>query len=78
MGSGGVGKFGSRGSGLPSVHIKYEIKPHYKLFPFKWYDVIEEKWETDGTYVPMMTTKKIQERVNLKTAVGMRKLMKPT
>lgn len=77
MGAGMGGKFGAGGY-RPSVHIAYIIKPHYKFYPFKWYDVIEDKWETDGTYVPVNTKNIIMERVNKKTAMGMRKLLKPT
>lgn len=71
MGFGGV-NYGY----TPSKWVNYEIKPHYKLFPFKWYDLWEEKWESDGTHVPISSLTMLAERQPLQVVVGMKKLLK--
>lgn len=71
MGVGGV-NFNYR----PSSWVVYIIKPHYKLFPFKWYDLLEEKWVSDGTHVPTESLTMLAERQPLKVVIGMKKLLK--
>ena len=52
----------------PSRFIVFEVKPSYKFFPYIWYDVTEEVYETDGTYVPVVTKSKLARRVPLSVA----------
>ena len=56
------------GKTSPSRHIVYEVKPSYKFFPYIWYDVIEEAYETDGMYVPVVTKSKLASKVPLSVA----------
>lgn len=72
---GAPGMFSGRGT---SKRERYLIQPHHKLFPFKWYDVIKETYETDGWYESKTEREVIMHKVNKKTATGMKKLMKPT
>ena len=52
----------------PFRSVGYRIEPSEKWCPIWWYDVIEEVYETDGTYVPVRTTSKLAIRVPLSVA----------
>ena len=66
----------SWGNGRVTTWIVRKIRPTYKLFPFIWYDLVEEKWETDGTHVPARTLTMLASRKSKKVIVGMQKLLK--
>jgi hypothetical protein len=76
MGIGGFGIGNSPYQYTPSEYCYYKTKPHYKLFPFKWYDLWEEKWITDGTHVPIVKLTLLASRQPLKVVMGMKKLLK--
>ena len=50
------------------IHTSYEIRPTYRWFPFRWYDVLEVTWETDGTYVPVRNYSLLASKVPLGVA----------
>ena len=63
-----VGSPHTWGRVTPSRFVVFEVKPSYKFFPYIWYDVTEEVYETDGMYVPVVTKSKLARRVPLSVA----------
>lgn len=76
MSIGGFGMFPNGYGYQPSEYCYYKTKPHYKLFPFRWYDLWEEKWITDGTHVPISSLTLLASRQPLIVIKGMKKLLK--
>lgn len=55
--------------------INYLIKPHYRWFPFIWFDVVKDRWWTDGTHTPMQEIKVLKSKVSKEVAIGFIKLL---
>ena len=60
----------------PFEQIEYVLRPHFKWFPIIWYDVIKDRWWTDGTHKPMQDLVVLRSRVSKKEADGFMKLLK--
>jgi hypothetical protein len=60
----------------PYEKIEYDLRPHYKWFPCLWYDVIKNRWWTDGTHVPIREVEVLRNRVRSAEANAFIKLLK--
>lgn len=60
----------------PMTWEKYDIVPHYKWFRFIWYDLVHEKWQTDGSHVPMSEVTVLRSKVRKKEVKTFLKLLK--
>ena len=60
----------------PSSWINYTVVPHYKWFRYIWYDLVLERWETDGSHMPMKEVTVLRSRMKKKEIKAYQKLLK--